>query len=172
MGKTRADYEHAARDLGIDPANLSWNELRKAVNANDSDPSDEIIDLEEVPSTGIGDAVETVAKATGLDKVAKAILGEDCGCQQRKEYLNHFKSYVMLIKGTMNAEIREQWAAFKKEQGNKKQISHEKLKWIVSIYNTVFQANVKGCSGCVPAKTAAHYIYRLNLVYGKELEAV
>ncbi len=39
-------------------------------------------------SKGLGDTVEKVTKATGLDKVAKAVLGDDCGCNKRKEWLN------------------------------------------------------------------------------------
>ena len=38
-------------------------------------------------SKGLGDTVEKVFKATGVDKVAKWVLGEDCGCDERKEFL-------------------------------------------------------------------------------------
>ena len=38
-------------------------------------------------SKGLGDSVEKVLKATGIDKVAKKVLGDDCGCEQRKEKL-------------------------------------------------------------------------------------
>jgi len=39
-------------------------------------------------STGVGDAVEKVTKATGIKKVVEWIAGEDCGCDERKEKLN------------------------------------------------------------------------------------
>jgi len=42
---------------------------------------------------GLGDTVEAVLQATGIDKVAKWILGEDCGCDKRKEKLNKLMPY-------------------------------------------------------------------------------
>ena len=39
-------------------------------------------------SVGLGDTVEKVLEATGIAKVAKFIMGEDCGCDERKEKLN------------------------------------------------------------------------------------
>ena len=37
---------------------------------------------------GAGDLVEKVLQVTKVDKVAKWLLGEDCGCEKRKEFLN------------------------------------------------------------------------------------
>jgi hypothetical protein len=45
-------------------------------------------------SKGLGDSVEKVLKATGIDKVAKKILGDDCGCEERKEALNKLYPYT------------------------------------------------------------------------------
>lgn len=45
-------------------------------------------------SKGLGDSVEKVLKATGIDKVAKFLLGEDCGCDERKEKLNKLFPYA------------------------------------------------------------------------------
>lgn len=44
------------------------------------------------PCKGLGDVVEKIAEATGLDKVADAAAKmtgrKDCGCKKRKEWLN------------------------------------------------------------------------------------
>lgn len=77
-------------------------------------------------SKGLGDTVEKVLKATGIDKIAKFILGEDCGCDERKALLNklypyqkpecltekeykvldkHFKKYPDNTTGTLRAEL-------------------------------------------------------------------
>jgi len=37
-------------------------------------------------SKGLGDSIEKVLKATGIDKVAKAVLGDDCGCEERNKH--------------------------------------------------------------------------------------
>jgi hypothetical protein len=44
-------------------------------------------------STGLGDTVESVLKATGIAKVAKFVLGEDCNCEERKQKLNEWFPY-------------------------------------------------------------------------------
>ena len=44
-------------------------------------------------SKGLGDSIEKVFKATGIDKIAKFVLGEDCGCDERKEKLNKLFPY-------------------------------------------------------------------------------
>tara|TARA_R100001594_G_scaffold141086_3_gene186742 strand:- start:227 stop:577 length:351 start_codon:yes stop_codon:yes gene_type:complete len=43
---------------------------------------------------GLGDSIEKVLKKTGIDKVAKKILGDDCGCEERKEKLNKMFPYA------------------------------------------------------------------------------
>ena len=42
---------------------------------------------------GLGDTVEQVLEATGIAKVAKWILGEDCNCDERKKKLNDIFPY-------------------------------------------------------------------------------
>ena len=42
---------------------------------------------------GLGDTVEKVLEATGIAKVAKWVLGEDCGCDKRKAKLNYLFPY-------------------------------------------------------------------------------
>lgn len=43
---------------------------------------------------GLGDTIENVLHATGIDKLAKFVFGEDCGCEERKETLNKLFPYV------------------------------------------------------------------------------
>jgi hypothetical protein len=44
-------------------------------------------------SEGLGDTVEKVLEVTGVSKVAKWLLGEDCGCDERKAKLNELFPY-------------------------------------------------------------------------------
>ena len=44
-------------------------------------------------SKGLGDTVEKITKATGIDKAVKFIAGEDCGCDKRKDILNNLFPY-------------------------------------------------------------------------------
>ena len=45
-------------------------------------------------SEGLGDTVEKVLQATGIAAVAKYIMGEDCGCDERKQKLNDLFPYI------------------------------------------------------------------------------
>ena len=47
----------------------------------------------EAKSEGLGDTVEKVLEVTGIAKVAKWLLGEDCGCEERKQKLNQIFPY-------------------------------------------------------------------------------
>ena len=44
-------------------------------------------------SKGLGDTIEKVTKATGIDKIVEAVAGDDCGCQDRKDKLNKMFPY-------------------------------------------------------------------------------
>ena len=45
-------------------------------------------------SKGLGDTIAKITEATGIDKLAKFIAGEDCGCDERKEKLNKLFPYA------------------------------------------------------------------------------
>jgi hypothetical protein len=42
---------------------------------------------------GLGDTIEQITEATGIKKVVKALFGDDCGCDERKEKLNKLFPY-------------------------------------------------------------------------------
>ena len=47
----------------------------------------------EKDSKGLGDDIAKVTKATGIDKLVKWVLGEDCGCKERREEANREHPY-------------------------------------------------------------------------------
>ena len=56
-------------------------------------------------SKGLGDTIAKVTKATGVDKLVHAIVGEDCGCDERREKLNKLFPYAQ----SMDSEQRERY---------------------------------------------------------------
>jgi hypothetical protein len=44
-------------------------------------------------AVGLGDTVESILAATHVDKMAKWLLGDDCGCDERKAKLNELFPY-------------------------------------------------------------------------------
>lgn len=61
---------------------------------------------------GLGDVVENITQATGIDKVVKAIVGDHCGCDERKEYLNRLFPFSPKVRGCLTDEQREYLTAF------------------------------------------------------------
>ena len=109
-------------------------------------------------SKGLGDSVEKVLKATGIDKVAKKILGEDCGCDERKQKLNQMFPYARPF---TEDELSIYESVLPRLKGGI--ITREDQATLVRLYNKVFNANKKpsGCSSCVQqtlAKLAKVYV--------------
>ena len=96
-------------------------------------------------SKGLGDSVEKVLKATGIDKVAKKILGDDCGCEERKEALNKLYPYTRQM---TEDEIMIYEEVMSRTKGT---LKGEDQAILVRIYNKVFNANKKpsSCGSCV-----------------------
>jgi len=44
-------------------------------------------------SKGLGDTIEKILSATGVKDLVKLTIGDDCGCEERKEKLNKLVPY-------------------------------------------------------------------------------
>ena len=99
-------------------------------------------------SKGLGDTIEKVFKATGIDKVAKKVLGDDCGCEKRKEALNKAFPYKNVRQFTED-ELKIYLDVLPRLKNNT--ISGQDQAILVKLYNKIFNANKKpsGCSSCV-----------------------
>ncbi len=116
---------------------------------------------QEKESKGLGDTVEKVLEKTGVAKVARFILGEDCGCDQRKSVLNRMFPYEKpncLTEDEYN--YLSEW--FSKSRPT---IKAEEQKQLVVIYNRVFNDNFKG-TNCAPCLVNS-VIKKLEKVYRK-----
>ena len=96
-----------------------------------------------VAPEGLGDTVENITEVTGLKKAVKWIFGEDCGCEERKEWLNKKFPYS---KELTEAEFDYLDAYFK---SNKEVITKQIQKELIDIYNRVFNQKVQP-SSCTP----------------------
>ena len=99
-------------------------------------------------SKGLGDSIEKALKATGIDKVAKAVLGDDCGCEERRDKLNKLFPYGKVRQFTED-ELKIYEDTISKIQGST--IKGEQQAILVKLYNKVFNENKKpsSCSSCV-----------------------
>ena len=109
-------------------------------------------------SKGLGDSIEKVLKKTGIDKVAKKVLGDDCGCEERKKALNKMFPYSTQFTPD---EISIYESVLPRIKGER--ISGKDQAIMVKLYNKVFNANKKtsSCGSCVQqtlAKLAKVYV--------------
>jgi hypothetical protein len=94
---------------------------------------------------GLGDSVEQVLEATGISKVAKFVLGEDCGCEERKKKLNKMFPYKK-PNCLMEHEYEYLTKFYNKERRN--QINLLEQRTLSDIYQRVFNQRVTMASSC------------------------
>ena len=98
-------------------------------------------------SKGLGDTVEKVLEVTGIAKVAKWLLGEDCGCDERKEKLNKMFRYKKILCLTEQEHERlKLW--FDK---NTSVVRPSEQKMLFEIHSRIFQVRneLTSCASCV-----------------------
>lgn len=110
-------------------------------------------------SEGLGDTVHKVLESTGIDKLAKFVLGEDCGCEERRKKWNELFRYR-----NPNCLSEEQYNYLKEffDRSPNKVEGHE-VKELTKIYNHVYhwkKREVSSCSSCV-----ASMLGELNKIY-------
>ena len=109
-------------------------------------------------SKGLGDTVEKVLEATGVAKIAKWILGEDCGCEERKEKLNQLFKYRK-PECLLEHEYKYLKNWFEETRNSIKPSEQREL---LSIHNRVFKTNTQttNCSSCI-----RELVDKLRLLY-------
>ena len=97
-------------------------------------------------SKGLGDSVEKVLQATGVDKVVKFIAGEDCGCDKRKEFLNRKFPYKKIQ--CLNERDYNYLTTFFESKANT--IVPSQQRTLIDIYNKTFNTKeqVTSCADC------------------------
>lgn len=94
---------------------------------------------------GLGDTVEQVLEASGISKIAKFILGEDCGCEERKAKLNRMFPYKK-PNCLLEYEYNYLNEFYNKERRNTISVSEQKV--LSEIYQRVFNQRVQMSSSC------------------------
>jgi len=109
-----------------------------------SDPTTKLVPIKLVPE-GLGDTIEKITTATGIKKVVEWLAdGKDCGCQERKKWLN--KKYQYKVECMVKSEY--EW--FKKylERHNPKKFLDKDIYHVVQIHFRLFKVIPKVCRGC------------------------
>lgn len=107
---------------------------------------------------GVGDIVENITKATGIKKLVHAIAGEDCGCEERKQYLNK-----IFRKNNIECFTQEEYDYLSKVFATQTKITPETQMRLKAIYERVF--NVKVLSSCLSCSFIKSIYNPLKNVY-------
>jgi len=95
-------------------------------------------------SKGLGDTVEKVIKATGLDK----LVPDDCGCAERREKLNELLSFKLKVVNCPSDEVIKDYLSF----NTKPTINDRERKALCKYYADTFNVPYyEPCLNCSPA---------------------
>jgi hypothetical protein len=130
-------------------------------------------------SLKLGDAVEKVTEATGIKKAVHLIFGEDCGCDERKEWLNNLPEHIKELKNKIHTAFRgrkvncltqeefyvlDRWFEVKRNT-----VSASQQQIFLNIHNRLFYLKNKPttCASCVRNMMRdlerVHHEYKLKL---------
>ena len=107
---------------------------------------------------GLGDTVENILEVTGIAKVAKWVLGEDCGCEERKAKLNNLWRYTK-----PECLTEDEYKYLDEFYFNlKSSVSPNQQRELLKIYNRVFKQKMQptSCGSCV-----REIVNKLNTLY-------
>ena len=100
-------------------------------------------------SQGLGDTIENITEATGIKAVVKAIAGDDCGCDKRKDKWNKLLPYRLKVVNCPTDEQTEWYNNFIKVRTLT--ISDEQRKTICLYYSQIFNVPYyEPCVNCSP----------------------
>lgn len=144
------DLEAKGYYENLDKRTKDYKEYKQWLSSKE-EPSYEKLkeNIEKENKVGLGDVVEKITEATGIKKVVKAVLGDDCGCDERKEKFNKISVWKRRKVNCISKEDYNWLKAFIGSRTSK--ISHETNKKLVAVYNRVFGTNqkVSKCTPCV-----------------------
>tara|TARA_R100001377_G_scaffold46009_1_gene26400 strand:- start:155 stop:523 length:369 start_codon:yes stop_codon:yes gene_type:complete len=97
---------------------------------------------------GLGDVIENITKATGIKKLVEWAFGNDCGCRERKKYLNKLFPRKKNIECLTEIEYN-----FLKEffPNSGYRINPDSQAKLLKVYNRIFNTNKThtNCSSCI-----------------------
>lgn len=114
-----------------DKRSKEYRELKEALNTQgDDNVSDDVVN-------GLGDVLEDIAKVTGVKAIVRALAGEDCGCEDRRERLNN-----LLPRGRKQVRCMtdEEYVEYGEFMNTRKEgrLEAEEVKYLMSLYTKIY----------------------------------
>lgn len=112
-------------------------------------------------STGLGDVIEKVTKATGIKKLVKFVAGDDCGCEERKEKLNKIK-FSHRVRRCFTEDLYNKWTEFEKRKDKNLITYKQQREILIPVYAHLFAITLPEKSCCFE-----EIIESINKVYNE-----
>ena len=114
-----------------DKRSKEYRELKEALNnQSDANVSDDVVN-------GLGDVLEDIAKVTGIKAIVKAIAGEDCGCDERRERLNNLLPRGRKQVRCMTDDEYRDYGSFMNTRKEGRLDSNE-VKYLMALYTKIY----------------------------------
>jgi len=129
---------------------------------------------------GLGDVVEKFTEATGIKALVKEIIGDDCGCDKRKDQLNKFsESFLSMFKRgkkpiqCFTPELYEAYGNYVKTRSINSWTEKD-VKLVIDCYARVFATQYHSRDLCRSCQGSAKILFKLteelDLVYNSYKE--
>jgi len=113
-------------------------------------------------SEGLGDSIAKITQKTGIDKLTKFVLGEDCGCSERQSYLNKAFPYK---RNEPSCLLEKEYDWLKQYFDDPKRFSYVVVKTqIGTIHARVFGHHYKKICSC-KSSPLDRYIGELRVIF-------
>ena len=98
---------------------------------------------------GLGDVINVITEVTGIKALVKAVAGEYCGCEERREKLNHLLPRGRKQVKSLTKEEHTEYGLFMdtRKQGR---LEADEVKYLMSLYTKIYNrkwAKVR-CTQC------------------------
>lgn len=149
MDKSREYYE------GLDKRSKEYKEYKNQ--------------LRKTERLGLGDTIEDITEKTGIKKLVKAVFGEDCGCDKRKEILNKKFSSSVKAQRCLTEDQYKEYDKYYKTRTLNAWNDHPVIQMLIDVYAHVFAIQYRKsdlCIGCIGSARILKTISdRLDEVY-------
>jgi len=117
------------------------------VKAPSTTPSKKRKQKSKKKSQGLGDTIEKITEASGIKTLVEAVVGEDCGCKKRKEWLNNRFPYAK----DMCEKDKKDWEEILKPAMSRNKLLAGESRLVVDMYERVFskRKKVTRCGSCM-----------------------
>jgi len=177
-------YDHSLRDIqeqyNIDYS-YSFRTLKKArqtiLKDRINEYSNKRLKFKRMKSIGFGDTIEKITMAIGLKGLIDK-MNIDCGCDERKEYLNRIFAYKLKPR-CMTPEELTSYSEFYYNRkftinglNSSGKIEHSDIVYIIQTFNAIFGTakEIPTCLGCGgTAKSLIDMVNKLDIVYANNI---